>query len=174
MTQETNDINVLNAIQHGGDPLKSYRKAVLGKVFIHIWNSFTESPEGILLSGKPTDDSAIFDVWTPKELAYFEAKNKRLITTGNIIKYARKKDTVRKEKSVEEYTDVELTAVLKKKYFSLRSFLDKVESEPVLFRLLNLAEEIEKPAKTVDAIRSKLAEVQANNIVRSPKITEEE
>lgn len=158
------DANVLNAMRQGGKPLVSYRKTMLGKVFVHIWNSFLESPEGIILSGKPNSETAIYDIWNERELAYFESKNRRLVETGNIIVYKRPDTPKVKEKLVEEFSDEELIGVLKQKFFAFRSFLDNLISVPVLYRLVSLAEGVGKPSKTVDAIKARLAQVQNDEL----------
>lgn len=153
--------NATNAILQGGEPIMSYRKTILGKVFVNVWDSFSESPEGVLLFGEKDSDTAIYDIWNTRELRYFELRNKKLLETGYIIPHVRKQEEDVAEHNKESLSDEQLTKILNDKFFSLRSFLTDVESVPVIYRLLMLAEDMSKPAKTIDFIKSKLAEVQS-------------
>ena len=168
------DANVLNAIRQGGKPIRSYKKTMLGKVFIHIWNSFMDTPEGIILTGRQDSETAIYDIWNDRELAYFEAKNRRLVETGNIVVHVRPDVEVVTEKPIEEYSDEQLIGILKQKFFALRSLLDNVESVTVLYRLMSLAEAIGKPSKTVDAIKARLAQVQNDELLGGVPVDSEE
>jgi len=155
--------NATNAVIQGGKPIKTYRKGILGKVHIHVWNSFEEKPQGIILEGREGSEEAMYDLWNEKEVRFFEMMNKRQIETSYLVITDR--DNINLEdKKISIFTDVELEKVLRDKYFTLMHFLDEVDSEPIIFRLLTLAERIEKPAKTVDAIKSRLAELQAVDV----------
>jgi len=159
--------NATNAVMQGGEPIRTYKKAILGKVFINVWNSFEEKPEGMLLAGKESSEDSMYDIWNEKELRFFELMNKRTLETGHVIAVDRTKiepDVVKKA----DYTDEELEKILRDKYFTLRSFLKDVDSVPVVFRLLTIAEKIDKPAKTIDSIKDRLAELQSFE----PKVAE--
>lgn len=156
------EINATNAVMQGGKPIVTFKKVILGEVFINVWDSFTESPVGLILSGEEGSESSRYDVWNENELRYFKLRNKKMLETGYIIPYVPVEvEDKEVEKRKETYSDEELKEVLSSKYFKLRSFLNDVDSEPVVYRLLNLAESMDKPHKTVDSIKAKLAEVQS-------------
>jgi len=164
MSKNVGDVNATNAILQGGDggePIVTYKKAIRGKVFVNVWDTFLESPEGLMLYGEEGSETSIYDIWNTKELRYFELRNKRLLETGYLIKYTRKEPTQEISNRKEALTDEQLTKVLKDKFFTLQSFLADVDSVPVIYRMLVLAEELGKPAKTIDFIKSKLSDVQS-------------
>lgn len=173
---ETQDRNIVSSALHGGVPYKSYKKTILGKVYITVWNSFEQTPEGLLLFGDPakSDDECFIDTWTQDEDYYFKSKNKRHLQTGNVIEVVRNTDPV--EKTIEEYSDEELEAVLDekfKKHFALQALLNGTESIALLFRIKGIAQEQEKSDKAVKAIEARISELQANEY-KMPKVIEKE
>jgi len=152
------------AIQHfeetGGRPLRSYIKTILGKVFVNTWDSFIDKPIGTILEGDPRkgDDGCIYDVWSEKEDMYFKKSNKVHFETGTVISHARSEAP--REKSFEESTDAELEELINKPFLALRNKLASTESDAVLFRILAIAEKLEKSDKFTGAIKERIAEVQ--------------
>lgn len=165
------DRNIINSAMYGGSPLKSYIKTILGKVYVTVWDSFTGGPEGVILFGDPRkgDDTCVVDIWTEEEDYYFRTKNKRHLQTGDVILYTRKTEV--KERTVEEFTDEELTEILNKKYFALQNVLNSTTSVAVLFRIRSLAEKLEKSDKIMSAIDGRISEVQAEEYKPVPNIT---
>jgi len=170
---ETEDRNIVNSAIHGGAPLKSYIKTMLGKVFVFVWDSFENIPEGVILQGDPRkqDETCIVDIWTEEEDYYFRNKNKRHLQTSNIIEFARK--TEEKERTIEEYSDDELAKIINSKFFTLQTVLNNTESIAVLFRIRTLANELEKSEKIIKVIDARIAEVQAEEYKPLPKVTME-
>lgn len=170
---ETQDRNLASTAIHGGKPLKSYTKTTLGKVFVTVWDSFENQAVGLILSGDPrkADESCIVDIWSEEEDYYFRSKNKRHLQTGDMIVYTRKEEEA--ERTVEEYNDDELKAIINSKFFTLQNVLNNTESVAVLFRLKNLAQELEKSDKLIKAIEARISEVQAQEFKPiKPAITE--
>jgi len=143
-----------------GKPYKSYRKTILGKVYVTILDPFTqETPIGIHLEGEPTtDERAIVDIWSEKEDVFFKRMNKRHFETGNLIPYIREEKEAKR--TVENSTDEELKALINKPFLSLQAVLNKTNSEALVFRILTLAKELEKSDKIIKAIESRLSEIQ--------------
>lgn len=168
---ENQDRNIASGAIHGGSPFKSYIKTILGKVYVSVWDSFENKPEGWILEGDPrkVDDGCIVDVWTPEEDFYFRNKNKRHLQTGDVIVYERK--AVEKERTVEEYSDAELTEIVNSKFFTLQNVLNNTDSVAVLFRIKNLAQDLEKSEKLLKAIEARISEVQAEEFKPLPKST---
>lgn len=158
------DENRIFGAMQAGTPHKSYIKTILGQVYMNILNPFDGKPAGILLSGDPTarPESCILDVWTEKEDTYVKSMNKIHFETGTVIAYERPAEQV-KERTIEEYSDEELKEVINSKFLALQSTLNKIESTPVLFRMVNLSREMEKSEKITGAIEARLSEVQIND-----------
>jgi len=169
---ETQDRNLVGQTLRGGTPMKSYKKTILGKVFVTAWNSFESTPEGLILQGNPdtNDDGCIIDIWSVDEDYYFRSKNKEHLQTGVVVEYVRK--TVESEKTVEQFTDEELESLLEdkfKKFFALQTLLNSVKSVPVLFRIKRIAENNEKSSKVVAAIEARISELQKEEFKPLPQ-----
>jgi len=163
------DRNLVGSTLYSGKPLKSYIKTILGKVYITVWNSFEGIAEGHLLSGDPrhADEGCIVDIWTEEEDYYFRNKNKRHLQTGTIISYSRKESVA--ARTLEEFSDEELRLEINKKFLAFQNILNSTSSIAVLFRIKNLAGEMEKSEKIVKAIEARIAEVQAEEFKPMPE-----
>lgn len=166
---ENRDRNLANSAIHGGAPLKSYIKTILGKVHVTVWNSMENRPEELLLEGDPRrgDEESIIDIWSQEEDYFFKNKNRLHLKTGDVISYARK--TEEKERTVEEYSDDELKQIINSKFFTLQNVLNNTDSIAVLFRIKSLAQELEKSDKLIKAIEARISEVQAEEFKPLPK-----
>ena len=164
------DRNLASGAMHSGVPYTSYIKTILGKMFVSVWDSFENRAEGIILQGDPRkkEETSIVDTWSQEEDYYFRNKNKRLMETGQIIAYVRKDEE--KERTVEEYSDEELTTIINSKFFTLQNVLNNTNSTAVLFRIKNLAQELEKSDKLMKAIEARISEVQAEEFKPLPKV----
>lgn len=168
---DNQDRNLASGAMHGGSPLKSYIKTILGKVYITVWDSFENTAIGMLLEGDPrkADESSIIDIWSEEEDFFFRNKNRIHLSQGNIIAYQRKNEV--KERTVEEYSDEELKTIINSKFFTLQNVLNTTESVAVLFRIKNLAQDMEKSDKLVKAIEARISEVQASEFKPLPNTT---
>lgn len=153
--------NELNSAIEGKKPLKSYIKTELGKVHVIAWDTFLDTPVGLLLEGDPRkrDDTCIIDMWSEKEDSFFQKMNRTHFERGTIIPFERKEEV--RVKTVEESTDEELKEILSKPFLSLQSVLNKTESVALVFRLLALAQEMEKSSAVIKTIESRLSELQS-------------
>jgi len=167
---ESEDRNIVNSAIYGGNPLKSYIKTILGKVYVTVWDSFESIPEGLILYGDPRafEDTCIVDVWTEEEDFYFRNKNKRHLQTGDIIEYTKKSEP--KKRQVEEYSDDELKKILSSPFFTLQNTLNGTDSIALLFRIKGLAESMEKSEKIIKIIDARVSEVQASEYTQMPKV----
>lgn len=155
----TNNQEVFSAMQTG-KPYKTYRKTILGKVSVTLLDPFTDQPIGMLLKGNPkTDETAMIDIWTEREDMFFKRMNKRHFEIGNLLEIVRKEEVA--ERGIESYSDEELAAVLKTPFLSLQSTINKVESEAVMLRIVDLAREMEKSDKIMKVLESRLSELQS-------------
>jgi len=152
--------SIFSAMQIG-NPYKSYRKTILAKVFVNYLDSFSGASTGKILYGDPKkDDNAIIDVWTEKEDVFFRRMNKRQFETGKILEFVRVESEP--ERGIESYGDDELKTILNSKFFSLQSIINGTESEAVLLRMLDLADEMEKSDKLMTVLKSRLSELQGS------------
>lgn len=158
---DNKDTSIFRTGMAGGQPFKSYIKTILGKVYVTVWNPFENVPEGIILQGDPRkqDESCIIDVFTEQEDYFFRSKNKLHLQTGDVIVYVRKEEV--KERTPEEFSDEELKDILSKPFFSIQKLVNDTNSVALLFRIKNLAQEMEKSEKVIQTIEARLAEVQS-------------
>lgn len=147
--------------QEEGAPLKVYRKVITGKVVVRTIDTYTGNPTEMLIPGTtPTTEKVDLEVplWTPYEVSYFEKNNKSLIESGVLIPVGAKSEV---EVSFDNaLTDEQITEMLTSHFLSLKGKLEKITSETTLQRVLTIAEELNRPAKTLAAIKARLEELQ--------------
>lgn len=155
------NLDVFSAMQTEA-PYKTYKKTILGKVYVVTIDPFSGQPIGVMLHGDPKkgDTDAYIDMWSVQDDMFFKKANRVHFERGVIIESERKVEPV-KENSYEQATDEELTGILKLKFLALQSKLNKITSTAVLFRLLGIAEELEKSAAIMNAIKARLADLGA-------------
>lgn len=148
--------------QSEGAPLAGYIKGVKGIVHVNTIDTFNGTPVVITLKGDPVDKTVDVDditifLWTKFELDYFRKANKTILAEGILAPYT--KETIEKI-SVNEVSDEELEAALKKKFFAVRALLNKFTSPAPVVRLLHMAEDLNRPVGTISAIQNRLSELQ--------------
>lgn len=160
MSTEVEERAKLFSAMNAGTPFKSYKKTILAKVFVKVYDSVLEEPVELIMSGDPkkNDGGCIIDTWNEKEDFFFRKVNATHLGNGTLIPYVRKEEV--HVKSIEESTDEELKQLLNSKFFTLQSKLNTIETAPILFRLLDLADEMDKSEKITNLIRARLSEVQ--------------
>jgi hypothetical protein len=158
MQDTTFDPKVFSQIQ-SGKPIATYKKTILGKVFVTVYDPYTRVPVGMLLEGDKGSDTEYVDVWSEAEDLFFKRNNKKALDVGMVIKVTREDKEA--PRTIEQYSDEELKKEINVTYVSFLKTLSKVGSEAVLFRMLDLVAELEKSDKFTTAIKSRLSEVQA-------------
>lgn len=163
MTDNTLARNELFAQMESDKPYAAYVKKILGKVVVTVWDNILEKPTEVVLHGDPRtpDPDCIVKVWSAKEKLFFERNNVKHIKNGMIVPFEVKESAVVEEKTIEQSTDEELKEIVNSKYLALTNKLNKITSVAVLFRMLTLAEEMEKSEKITGAIQARISEVQA-------------
>ena len=149
-----------------GKPFSTYKKTVLGKIYVSVLSPFDNIPTGELLVGDPKrdEDGVFIDIWDEMQDLYFNKMNKLHFEAGRIIKVVRKESEKAKEQPIEQYSDEQLGDVLDSKFFTLRATIDKVNSKAVMFRLIDLAREMEKSEKLINTLEARLAHLQSLDI----------
>lgn len=158
MAQEV-DAKVFSAMQTGL-PYKSYKKTIMAKVSVTVLNPFSNEVSVILLEGDNNDPESILDVWSEKEDAFFKRMNRRALETGRIISYKRPA-FVEEEQKIEQMSDDDIAALIKKPFMVMQSVLSKTDSEAFVYRILQAARVAEKSEKYVAAIETRLGEIQS-------------
>ncbi len=141
MAEQTLDSRVFSNM-NAGQPYATYKKTILGKVYVEVINPFTQKPEGILLFGEKGTDTEMIDVWTEMEDVFFRRQNRRAFETGRVIKISRNQKP--ETKTIEQFSDTEMKDVLNQRYAAFQKTLSAVTSESVVYRMLDLASELEK------------------------------
>jgi hypothetical protein len=153
--------NEVNSSMETERPFASYIKTILGKVAVTVWDNTLDKPVDVILEGNPkrAEEGCIVKVWNTREDSVFKRLNVKLFKKGLIIPYTIP-EQVQVEKSIEQSTDDELKEIVNSKWMALTNKLNKIDSVPVLFRMKNLAEEMEKSSKVTEAIEKRISEVQ--------------
>lgn len=144
-------------------PYKSYRKTILGQVYVKILNPFNNlETRGLILSGEDNfSDTAIVHVWNPKEDKFLHTANKSHFERGYLMEYTLPETrVVSEEEKMNSLSDKELEKLVGSKFFTLQAAVNKITSEAPLYRLLKIAEEKEKSEKIIGLIKGRLSEVQ--------------
>ena len=155
---------VAKARAGGTEPVARYKKAIVGQVCVSIIDPFTGSPLERILKGKEGDqgiseDDITVTLWTEMAHDYFRRANQVLLQAGYITPF--NKEVTTAPPSVNEISDEELIEILNKKFFAMKAFLDKVTSPIPVLSLLRLAEDMNRPVGTINAIKEKLSQLQA-------------
>jgi hypothetical protein len=157
---------VAKARAGGTEPVARYKKVIVGQVCVSIIDPFTGAPVDRILKGKEGDPNVFEDditvtMWTEMDHDYFRRANQVLLQAGYITPCNKEIPDV--PTSVNEISDGELIEVLNKKFFAMKSLLDKVTSPIPVMRLLQLAEDMNRPVGTINVIKERLSELQAEH-----------
>jgi hypothetical protein len=163
---ETNKVDydpVIFAAMQSQEPYCSYIKGILGRVHLMALDPMTKQPVGVMLEGDPNtkEPTTIIDLWSEWEDLYFRRMNKKFLDEGTLLIY-KKPVEAPKEKTLEAGSQEDLSSFLKGTYITIQNKLAKVTSEALLFRLISLARQQEKPEKIIKILEARLAEIQLN------------
>jgi len=140
-------------------PLEIYEKGILGNVQVHVLDPFDSKAGVAILHGYHGEPETYVQLWSKKEVAYFRVKNKKHIDMGFLVKLDKMPE---KEEVVNEniMSNEEIIELVAKPFKSIEAKINKIDSEATLNRIVRIAEEENRPAKTMELLRSRLAEVQ--------------
>ena len=147
--------------QQNYKPDSRWIKVQLAKVLVKMIDPLSGEAIEKIIEGdhNVTPEASIVDCWTPLETAYFTRQNKYHILNGNIVPFSKPVEAVKLE-SPNTITDEEIVEILEKKFMAVRSLLAKLDSTTAVARVLRLAEDLNKPVATINAIKEKLATLQ--------------
>lgn len=156
-----NALDIYSAMQTE-EPYATYKKTVLGQVAVRVLDPFQDKPIIQIMKGDPqkNDEGCLIDVWSPKEDAFIKRMNPNHFAKGNLIPFKRQKVyEPTEEEKLNSMSDEDMTKLLESPWFTIQSSVSKMTSAAPLYRLLNLAEEMERPEKTLEFIRARLSEL---------------
>jgi hypothetical protein len=156
-----------------GEPRKVFKKVILAKVFVQVLNPFDGKPEGKILQGIPSsnDEGCFVPIWSEKEEAFFVRMNKSHILDGRLINvpidnYMNVISIDGEEKiNYGAFTEEQIKEIATSKFMALKATLNKTDSEEFVYRILEKANELERPEGTVTAIKVRLSEIQSLDVV---------
>jgi len=153
------DARIVSAMQ-SGTPYSSYKKTILGKVYVTVLNSFSLIPEGLILEGEAGDERAKVDLWSEREDVFFKRQNRKQFELGNVIPMEVTAPAAPEPKTIEQYSDDEMRTVVNQNFMKLQKTLTTVESEAVVLRMIDIAKQEEKSEKVINALTAKLSQIQ--------------
>lgn len=173
MSGEVQARNSMIAAMKSGKPFRTYKKTILGKVFVEVWDNYVNNSVGLILKGDPgkNDPDCFYYAWTEDNDVYFRQvpHNRRHLEQGTIIPVSYEKPEIKK--TIANSTDEELEEIVNSKFLAFRNSLNKTDSVAALFRMLEIARRLDKSEKITGAIEARLAEVQEEEF--NPKAKEE-
>lgn len=158
-----NKTDIYSAMQTG-KPYKTYKKVILGKVYLRVLNPFDDKPMGVHLVGNPKRNSegCFFHTWNEKQDVFLKRMNKAHFKDGTLVETELKpKQEDQNEKLYSDYTEADIEEIVKSKFFALVKVLEDAESEAFVYRILSKAEELDRPEATINAIQERLSDIQS-------------
>ena len=146
-----------------GEPLKVYRKTILGRVNVKAINPVEDVAEDVILSGNPDDrscETCFVEIWSDKELVYFLRANRTHLSEGTLVEDTKPRDTEIK-KTPNNLSDEEIEELVVSPFLKLKKVVESMTTESAVSRVLREAEKAERPEKTITFIRERLSEIQA-------------
>ena len=145
-----------------GEVLEHYIKACRGRLAVELIDPLAGESVIRVLKGDTTDpdlddEDAVVPLYTEYDKQYFLRENKGLIKRGFIVPHT---PEYIEEIQVNVITEDELTEALDKPFFAVKALLDKFTSPIPVERLLRKAKELNKTSGVLDAITTRLAELQ--------------
>lgn len=143
-----------------GEPIARYVKTV--DHAITGWRLDPESKkqvEFILTTPTPEFDydTAVLEFYTDKDLAFFKQKNRYLIEQGLVKEYTGEAEPVDTTNLLTDAEIQEIAATRTPTQMAKR--LNELTSALTVKRVLAVAEEVGRPAKTLDQIRARVKEL---------------
>lgn len=142
------------------EPYKRFIKATISRVSVKVLDPISMTATEIILSGDPKKEEVgtILDLWTPIEFTYFERNNRIILEEGLLVEFSK---SIKPVASVNSITDDDIRAALSEKFFTIKNMLGNFTSPAPVQRILEIAEEMDKPVKTIEAIKARLSDLQA-------------
>lgn len=155
-----NDLSVYSAMQVG-EPLKRYKKAILGKVHISVLNPFSDLPEYVLLTGKEDEENSYIEIWSEKADMFLRKMNAKHFKAGRLVEMESK---VVETASPNQLLDSEIDELLSSPFMSLQNKLKTFTDTVPLYRFLTRARELEKSEKIIKRIEESITKLTTEDL----------
>lgn len=159
--------NVYKMMQEG-KPYKSYRKTILGKLYLNTIDSFSGEKEGVILVGDFAKDkeNTVIDVYDEKEDMFLHKANRRHFESGQLIPYTRPEiPTVSEDEKINSLSDDEIINLLSSKFLKLQAVVNKFTTVAPVYRMLELAKSNEHTSeKYISFLEGKVSELQLKEL----------
>jgi len=146
-----------------GEPYATYKKTQPGILVVRVLNPFSQREEELLLKGIPDkgDLTCYVPLWSDKEARFFEFSNQKALEDGDLIP-AQWPKLSEIRKTYNNMTDEELTELVgpNTKFIKLQAVVSKMTTEAAVSRALRMAEQMDRPEKTVQFLRERLSQIQ--------------
>jgi len=160
--------DILEGIQRKAlddDPEIHYIKTERGRLAVQYIDPFSGREETLMLKGDVTDPDAdltdaMIPLYTKYDIKFFEKKNRKLIETGKLAPHTPELMELQRINAISED---ELQEVMEAPFFTMRSRLNQFTSPAPVERALRMAQELNRPVKTIEFIKACLAELQGEN-----------
>jgi len=168
MKGQVKDYSVIS-LMSTDNPVAVYKKGkgIIGKVNVKRLNSFTNQIEDVLLFSPPNGDteadSCFIELWSDEEHVFFKRANRKHLEEGLIVEYNKPRSTQIK-KSANNLTDEELEKLVVAPFMKLKKTVEKMTTEAALTRVIKVAEEAERPEKTMQFLRERLSVLQSGEL----------
>lgn len=165
MTEQEISADVYSKMQVG-TPIAVYKKMTLGKVEVSVINPFSGNPQNVLLVGNPNKNhpKCFIEVWSQKEEVYFDRQNANLFKGGYLEKLAEPVKPKRRDLKEKDYSKISreyIEELVTAPFMKFKKELNEIDAAAVLYRVKDIAEELERPEKTMNHIRARIVEVQS-------------
>lgn len=164
-TQRKNKVEMdysLVRLMQKDEPLAVYKKEILGKLSVKYLDPFEKVGKEKILQGLPNDnsnDGNFIELWSEEELIYFTRMNRLHLEQGYLVEFTVPRSTKIKQ-SVNNLSEQELRDLVSAPFLKLQKTVDKMTSEAALQRIVRVAEEEDRPVKTMEFLKEKLSKIQ--------------
>ena len=148
-----------------GEPVAIFKKTILGKVEVSVINPFNDTPEGVTMYGDPKKNhpECFVEVWSKMEEVYFERQNAPLFKRGYVVKLdevVKPKRTDPQGTDYSKLTEADIKELVTAPFMKFKKELNEIDAIAVLYRVQAIAEEMERPFKTMEHINQRITELQ--------------
>ena len=162
---ERQDGNAIYSAMQDEAPYATFKKTVLGMVYVRTIDPFTQQVDHILMKGNPdkNEEGCFLEVWSVKEYQFVLKYNKQHFENGFLREVKRptqSKTELSEVGKANSLSDKELQEVLDSKWLKLTNTVNKMTSEAPVAQLLRMAKDQDKSVKTVQFLEAKLSELQ--------------
>jgi len=155
------DYSVVKLMQED-NPVAVYKKDIVGQVSVKYFDSLEGTFKERMLVGLPNDnknENNFIELWSEAELIYFKRENKFHLENGYLVEFDVPRDRGI-EQTVNNLSATELRDLVNAPFLKLKKTVEQMTSEAAVMRTLAMADEEERPAKTMEFLKERLSKIQ--------------